>query len=163
MKRFLILMTAVLLSNFVKADVSCWYYPTYNYYLFKILDTQTEDEDFLEYWKNYAGGKTPVYSYDFSYGIDAILSDIENGSSSKAVIDAVKAEGATLTDNDFRKFLKLNLDNYKRPRDFEFVEKLPKNALNKVLKRKLREEAVAKIKEQLAAASADKPAPTEAE
>ena len=77
---------------------------------------------------------------------------------------AVKTEGATLTDNDFRKFLKLNLDNYKRPRDFEFVEKLPKNALNKVLKRKLREEAVAKIKEQLAAAAAaGKPAETEAE
>ena len=76
---------------------------------------------------------------------------------------AVKAEGATLTDNDFRKFLKLNLDNYKRPRDFEFVEKLPKNALNKVLKRKLREDAVAKIKEQLAASAANKPAETEAE
>ena len=76
---------------------------------------------------------------------------------------AVKEEGATLTDNDFRKFLKLNLDNYKRPRDFEFVEKLPKNALNKVLKRKVREDAVAKMKEQLAAASAEKSAESEAQ
>ena len=71
---------------------------------------------------------------------------------------AVKAEGAELTDNDFRKFLKQNLDNYKRPRDFEFVDKLPKNALNKVLKRKLREQAVAKMKEQQAAAASSKPA-----
>lgn len=61
---------------------------------------------------------------------------------------AVKSDGADLTDDQFRKFLKQNLDNYKRPRDFEFVSKLPKNALNKVLKRKLREEAVAKMKER---------------
>lgn len=115
MKRFLILMTAVLLSNFVKADVSCWYYPTYNYYLFKILDTQTEDEDFLEYWKNYAGGKTPVYSYDFSYGIDAILSDIENGSSSKAVIDAaIQKKDTEMLDylKDLSTYLNVNQDFY---------------------------------------------------
>ena len=45
------------------------------------------------------------------------------------------------------------------------VEKLPKNALNKVLKRKLREEAIAKMKEQMAAASAsaEKPSAPEAE
>ncbi|MBO5012376.1 MAG: hypothetical protein J6C49_08095 [Elusimicrobiaceae bacterium] len=37
------------------------------------------------------------------------------------------------------------MDNYKRPRDFEFVESLPKNALRKVLKRELRKDAVAKL------------------
>ena len=58
---------------------------------------------------------------------------------------AVKKEGAEVSDAEFRKFLKTHLDNYKRPRDFEFVESLPKNALRKVLKRKLREDAVAKL------------------
>lgn len=61
---------------------------------------------------------------------------------------AVKKEGAELSDNDFRKFLKQHLDNYKRPRDFEFVDELPKNALKKVLKRELRKDAVAKLAER---------------
>ena len=58
---------------------------------------------------------------------------------------AVKKEGAEINDAEFRKFLKTHLDNYKRPRDFEFVEELPKNALRKVLKRELRKDAVAKL------------------
>jgi len=57
----------------------------------------------------------------------------------------VKKEGAEINDAEFRKFLKAHLDNYKRPRDFEFVESLPKNALRKVLKRELRKDAVAKL------------------
>ena len=68
---------------------------------------------------------------------------------------AVKKEGADLTDDQFRKFLKQNLDNYKRPRDFEFVESLPKNSLNKVLKRKLREDAVEKMKQRTDAGHAE--------
>ncbi len=67
---------------------------------------------------------------------------------------AVKQEGATLTDDQFRKFLKQNLDNYKRPRDFEFVEKLPKNSLNKVLKRELRKDALTKLEQRIAAGGA---------
>lgn len=58
---------------------------------------------------------------------------------------AVKKEGSQLTAAEFRKFLKTHLDNYKRPRDFEFVDELPKNALKKVLKRELRKDAVAKL------------------
>ena len=58
---------------------------------------------------------------------------------------AVKKEGAEVSDAEFRKFLKTHLDNYKRPRDFEFVKELPKNALRKVLKRELRKDAVAKL------------------
>ncbi len=68
---------------------------------------------------------------------------------------AVKQDGAELTDDQFRKFLKQNLDNYKRPRDFEFVEELPKNSLRKVLKRKLREDAVAKMKQRAAQTPAE--------
>ena len=58
---------------------------------------------------------------------------------------AVKKEGAEIDTNEFRKFLKTHLDAYKRPRDFEFVDELPKNALRKVLKRELRKDAVAKL------------------
>ena len=58
---------------------------------------------------------------------------------------AVKREGVEYSDAEFRKFLKTHLDNYKRPRDFEFLEELPKNALRKVLKRELRKDAVAKL------------------
>ncbi len=58
---------------------------------------------------------------------------------------AVKREGVEYSDAEFRKFLKTHLDNYKRPRDFEFMEALPKNALRKVLKRELRKDAVAKL------------------
>lgn len=67
----------------------------------------------------------------------------------------VKKEGAELSDGEFRKFLKTHLDNYKRPRDFEFVESLPKNALRKVLKRELRKDAVAKLAARGATASAE--------
>ena len=64
---------------------------------------------------------------------------------------AVKKEGAELNEKEFRMFLKTHLDNYKRPRDFEFVEELPKNALRKVLKRELRKDAVAKLAARVAA------------
>ena len=67
----------------------------------------------------------------------------------------VKKEEAELSDGEFRKFLKTHLDNYKRPRDFEFVESLPKNALRKVLKRELRKDAVAKLAARGAGASAE--------
>ncbi len=71
---------------------------------------------------------------------------------------AVKSEGSTLTDDEFRKFLKQNLDNYKRPRDFEFIDELPKNSLRKVLKRKLREDAVEKMKQRAQTASQEEAA-----
>ena len=68
---------------------------------------------------------------------------------------AVKKEGVELNEKEFRMFLKTHLDNYKRPRDFEFVEELPKNALRKVLKRELRKDAVAKLAARMAAAPAE--------
>ena len=68
---------------------------------------------------------------------------------------AVKKEGAEINDAEFRKFLKTHLDNYKRPRDFEFVDELPKNALRKVLKRELRKDAVAKLAARGGAAPAE--------
>lgn len=61
---------------------------------------------------------------------------------------------------DIKKFIRENLDPYKRPKDVEFVAELPKNALNKVLKRKLREAEIAKHKK--APAAAPKPEQTPA-
>ena len=41
-------------------------------------------------------------------------------------------------------YFKERLDAYKRPRDVEIVDALPKNALQKVLKRELRERELKK-------------------
>lgn len=66
---------------------------------------------------------------------------------------AVKKTGQPFDEGDFRKFLRNNLDNYKRPRDIEFMEALPKNSLRKILKKDLRKMALEKLKEQEAAAA----------
>ncbi len=62
---------------------------------------------------------------------------------------AVKKTGVDFNEAAFRKFLKNNLDNYKRPRDIEFMEELPKNSLRKILKKDLRKDAVEKLKSRL--------------
>ncbi len=68
----------------------------------------------------------------------------------------VKRKGYDFDETDFRKYLKNNLDNYKRPREVEFRDSLPKNSLRKILKKDLRKEAVEKMKARLAAMSAGK-------
>lgn len=68
---------------------------------------------------------------------------------------AVKRKGYDFDEADFRKYLKNNLDNYKRPREVEFRDSLPKNSLRKILKKDLRKEAVEKMKERLATMSAE--------
>ena len=51
----------------------------------------------------------------------------------------VLKKGCVLEKSALLQFFKERLDAYKRPRDVEIVESLPKNALQKVLKRDLRE------------------------
>ena len=68
---------------------------------------------------------------------------------------AVKRKGYDFDEADFRKYLKNNLDNYKRPREVEFRDSLPKNSLRKILKKDLRKEAVEKMKERLASMTAE--------
>lgn len=68
---------------------------------------------------------------------------------------AVKRKGYDFDEADFRKYLKNNLDNYKRPREVEFRESLPKNSLRKILKKDLRKEAIEKMKERLTAMSVE--------
>jgi long-chain acyl-CoA synthetase len=56
----------------------------------------------------------------------------------------VLKKGAVLEKSALTQYFKERLDAYKRPRDVEIVESLPKNALQKVLKRELRERELKK-------------------
>jgi long-chain acyl-CoA synthetase len=68
---------------------------------------------------------------------------------------AAKKKGFDFNEADFRKFIKTKLDNYKRPRDIEFLEELPKNSLRKILKKDLRKDAAEKYKARVGAAAQD--------
>ena len=52
----------------------------------------------------------------------------------------VLREGSKTEKSDILKFCKKNLDPYKRPRDIDILDELPKNALQKTLKRVLRQQ-----------------------
>ncbi|WP_428898284.1 long-chain acyl-CoA synthetase [Parelusimicrobium proximum] len=65
----------------------------------------------------------------------------------------VRQKDGEFDETGFRKYLKLNLDSYKRPRELEFMDALPKNSMQKILKRELRKDAIAKFKARTAAAS----------
>jgi len=52
----------------------------------------------------------------------------------------VLREGSKAEKSDILKFCKKNLDPYKRPRDIDILDELPKNALQKTLKRVLRQQ-----------------------
>ncbi|HBL17176.1 MAG TPA: long-chain-fatty-acid--CoA ligase [Elusimicrobia bacterium] len=58
----------------------------------------------------------------------------------------VLKKGACAGKPELLKFFRDRLDAYKRPRDLEIVESLPKNALQKILKRELRERDLARRK-----------------
>ena len=49
----------------------------------------------------------------------------------------VLRDGASLSQDDVREYVKQNLARYKAPRDVVFLERLPRNATGKVLKREL--------------------------
>ena len=54
----------------------------------------------------------------------------------------VLRDGAEATVKDIQDFCRKNFDAYKRPKLIEIVESLPKNALNKTLKRVLRDQEI---------------------
>lgn len=58
----------------------------------------------------------------------------------------VLKKGCLVDKSALLQYFRDRLDPYKRPRDVEIVEALPKNALQKVLKRELRERELAKAK-----------------
>jgi len=64
--------------------------------------------------------------------------------------------GAKLEKAEVMKFIRQKLDPYKRPREVEIVDALPRNSLNKVLKRQLRQQEMDKFKAKMAAKHAAK-------
>jgi long-chain acyl-CoA synthetase len=66
------------------------------------------------------------------------------GETVKAFI--VPKEGETLTEEEVARYCKENLAPYKVPKMFEFIDELPKTAVGKVLRRKLREMELEKMK-----------------
>jgi long-chain acyl-CoA synthetase len=92
----------------------------------------------------------------FSAQVEAILAenpDIEEsaivGVPDEEGDETIKAfvvlkKGCCLEKSALIQYFKERLDAYKRPRDVEIVESLPKNALQKVLKRELRDREIAK-------------------
>jgi fatty-acyl-CoA synthase len=65
------------------------------------------------------------------------VDDEEFGQRLKAFV--VLVEGAEVSDEDLKKHVKAHLASYKTPREFEFLDELPRNATGKVLKRELHE------------------------
>jgi long-chain acyl-CoA synthetase len=92
----------------------------------------------------------------FSAQIEAVIAENPNieesaviGVPDEAGDEIIKAfvvlkKGCLLDKPTLLHFFKEKFDPYKRPRDVEFVESLPKNALQKVLKRELRERELSK-------------------
>lgn len=73
------------------------------------------------------------------------IPDSYRGETVKAFI--VKTSGSPLTEEDVISFCKEKLAAYKVPKIIEFMDELPKSAIGKVLRRKLREMEIAKQKE----------------
>ena len=63
------------------------------------------------------------------------VDDEEFGQRLKAFV--VLSEGAELTDDEVKGYVKSNLARYKVPREVEFLDSLPRNATGKILKREL--------------------------
>jgi long-chain acyl-CoA synthetase len=68
------------------------------------------------------------------------------GETVKAFI--VVKEGETLTEDDVVKYCKENLAAYKVPKLIEFIDELPKSAVGKILRRKLKDMEIEKTKNQ---------------
>jgi fatty-acyl-CoA synthase len=64
------------------------------------------------------------------------VDDEQFGQRLKAIV--VTREGADLTRDEVRRYVKANLAGYKVPRDVEFIDELPRTSTGKVLKRELR-------------------------
>jgi acyl-CoA synthetase (AMP-forming)/AMP-acid ligase II len=67
------------------------------------------------------------------------VEDEEFGQRLKAVV--VKRDGASLSEDEVKKYVKSNLAGYKVPREVEFVDELPRTSTGKVLKRELKEDS----------------------
>jgi long-chain acyl-CoA synthetase len=71
------------------------------------------------------------------------IPDDYRGETVKAFI--VIKEGEALTEDDVVKYCKENLAAYKVPKIIEFIDELPKSAVGKILRRKLKEMEMEKL------------------
>ncbi|MBI4249470.1 MAG: long-chain fatty acid--CoA ligase [Elusimicrobia bacterium] len=76
----------------------------------------------------------------------AVIGVPDSTGSEKIKAFVVLKKGSQMDKAQILHFCKQKLDPYKRPRDVEIVPHLPKNALQKVLKRKLREQEMERAK-----------------
>ena len=53
---------------------------------------------------------------------------------------ALTINGKKATEDELKSYVKKNLAGFKVPREFEFIDELPRNATGKVLKRELAED-----------------------
>jgi fatty-acyl-CoA synthase len=67
------------------------------------------------------------------------VEDEKFGQALKAFI--VTCDGAELTEDEVKSYVKDNLANYKVPRQIEFIDELPRNPTGKILKRELAEQS----------------------
>jgi long-chain acyl-CoA synthetase len=93
----------------------------------------------------------PVELDDVLMGHDKILEACTIGLPHEYRGETVKAfivtkEGETLTEEEVTLYCKENLAAYKVPKIFEFIDELPKSAVGKVLRRKLKEMELEKMK-----------------
>jgi long-chain acyl-CoA synthetase len=65
------------------------------------------------------------------------LRDLEASETPVAYIEL--KEDAQATESEFKEFMKGKLAPFKQPRKFIFIDKLPRNATGKILKRELRD------------------------
>lgn len=83
--------------------------------------------------------------------IEDVMSDMDGVAESAAIgipddktgeavkLFVVRAEGSSVTEDAVRAWCKDHLTNYKRPKQIAFLDKLPKSAVGKVLRKDLRE------------------------
>jgi len=77
-------------------------------------------------------------------GITVGIPDDYKGEKIKVYI--VLKEGETATEDEFKEFFRKHLVAYKVPSEIEFRDSLPKSAIGKILRKKLREEEIQKRK-----------------
>ncbi len=77
-------------------------------------------------------------------GITVGIPDDYKGEKIKVYI--VLKEGETATEDEFKEFFRKHLVPYKVPSEIEFRDSLPKSAIGKILRKKLREEEIQKRK-----------------
>src|SRR5699024_3251536 len=86
--------------------------------------------------------------YEHPYILEAAVFGVKHpyrGETVKASI--VFKEGKSLTEEELEKYTRKNLAAYKIPRIYEFRDELPKSIIGKILKRELKEESEAHLKQ----------------